>query len=201
MSKLLVLFVLYFGMVNAQTTKYYLSLGTNMVDDSFFSAYNPFKFEEQWNFGKPVSAIKFGVDIQYKWILEVSYSSNTYKAGKKVNGQILNTTKSFSSYDVQTKYYWSDENMDNDFFEKAHPFVGLGLGNVTINRVNQYGFNYSMGLMLWLFNWDDCNCRYIKNHDKLQRLGLLLQANGKSAFNQDKYGNLIEYQLMLVYKF
>ncbi len=185
----------------AQQPKYYFSVGTNMVDDSFFSTYNPFNFEEQWNFGKPISAIKFGVDLDYRWIVEVGYSSNTYEVGKKVNGQILTAAKSFTSYDIQTKYYWSDENMDSDFFEKINPFVGLGVGKVIIDSVNQYGFNYSMGLMLWLFNWDDCNCRYIKNHDKLQRLGLLLQANGKSAFDQDKYGNLIEYQLMLVYKF
>ena len=77
-----------------------------MVDDSFFSTYNPFNFEEQWNFGKPISAIKFGVDLDYRWIVEVGYSSNTYEVGKKVNGQILTAAKSFTSYDIQTKYYY-----------------------------------------------------------------------------------------------
>lgn len=185
----------------AQQTKYYISVGTNMVDDSFFTSYNPFEFEEQWHFGKTISAFKFGVDMDNRWIIEAGFSSNNYSIGKRVNGQIITSPKEYKSYDLQLKHYWSDEIYEAAFFEKMHPFVALGVGNIVLDQTNRFHVNYGLGAMIWLFDWDDCSCRYIKNHDKLQRLGLLLQANGKSALNQKEYGNLLEYQVMVVYKF
>lgn len=185
----------------AQQTKYYVSIGTNMVDDSFFTSYNPFEFEEQWHFGGLVSAFKFGFDVNNQWMLELGYASNTYEIGKRVNGQILTSAKDYMAYDLQAKHFWSNEQLKGSFFNKVHPFIAVGVGNVVLDQINRWNVNYGIGAMFWLINWSNCGCNYFNDESQLQRIGLLLQANGKSALNQKEFGNLLEYHTMIVYKF
>lgn len=182
--------------------KIYASVGVSVVDDSFSSTYNPFEFDKQWNIGGFPSVFKLGFDFRKQWIVEGSYSVNTLKSGKLVNGKILKSDRDFKSYEMQVKYYLGGEKYRLNILEYVNPFIAAGYGNTTINNVSRGNFVYGFGTYIWLYNRKDCDCNYIKKRSKDIIVGLLLQTVGKSSISLESVsGNQIEHNASIVVKF
>jgi OOP family OmpA-OmpF porin len=173
-----------------------VSLGINVIDDSFTSTYNPINISETWHIGKIPSYFSFSKKVMDRTFLEIQILSNNYKKGKLVDGSILLTEKKYMSIDFFTKYriFHSDE--DTYSFD---PFVALGTGYTSIGKTEHYTINYGLGLYFWFPKSKYCDCSY--NRSKRGNLGILISTFGKSSFKQSIYGNQIQHTLGLVYRF
>jgi len=184
--------------------KIYASAGISMVDDSYVKTYNPFGFDKQWNIGGFPSSFKLGVDFRKQWILEGSYSINTLKTGKLVNGKILKVARDYKSYEMQVKYYFGGEKYRLKVLDYVNPFLAFGYGTTDIDNIPRNNAVYGFGTYIWLYNRKDCDCSYLKKRSKDLNIGLLLQTVGKSPLSssmQSIYGNQIEHNASIVVKF
>lgn len=184
--------------------KIYASVGISMVDDSYVKTFNPIRLNNQWNIGGFPTAFKLGVDYRKQWIFEGSYSINTLKEGKLVNGKILKTNRDYKSYELQAKYYFGVDKYPIKLLEHINPFIAAGYGTTDIDNVPRNNIVYGFGTYIWLFNRKDCDCSYLKKRSKDLNIGLLLQTVGKSppsTTKQSIYGNQIEHSASIVVKF
>jgi OOP family OmpA-OmpF porin len=173
-----------------------VSLGINVIDDSFTSTYNPINISETWHIGKIPSYFSFSKKVMDRTFLEIQILSNNYNIGKLVDGSILLTDKKYMSIDLFTKYriFHSDE--DTYSFD---PFVALGTGYTAIEKTEHYTINYGLGLYFWFPKSKYCDCSIYRN--KRGNFGILISTFGKSSFKQSLYGNQIQHTLGLVYRF
>lgn len=176
------------------------SLGMNIVDDSFTSTYNPLNTSESWNIGKIPSYFSLSSEIIDRTFLEVQISSNEYQKGKLVNGNILLTNKKYFSVDFLTKFklLHSDKYtaLSSSLFD---PFISLGTGYTTIEKIDYYTINYGIGFYFWFPKSKYCNCHFNGNNGG--NLGVLFSSLAKSSFKQSLYGNQIQHNFGLVYRF
>lgn len=173
-----------------------VSLGSNVVDDSFTSYYKPFNISEQWHAGKLPSYFSFSTEIATRLFLEFQLSSNYYEKGKLVNGSILLTDKNYFAMDFLSKYRLLNPNYN--FLNTAlfDPFVSVGIGNSKIDKTDFYTLNYGLGSYFWFPKSKYCNCTF--NNKFPGNIGVLISGLGKSSFSQSLNGNQIQYAFGLV---
>jgi hypothetical protein len=173
----------------------YISVGMNVIDDSFTSSYNPFEVYKTWHTGRLPSYFSITNQIGKRVLLELQVTTNTYDKGKLVDGNLLTASKKYFSTDLLAKYMLISSDDDSFLFD---PFIVTGAGYTTIDTSKFYTINYGVGLYYWFNNSNYCNCNY--GNQSGGEFGMLFSSIAKSSIEQDLYGNQIQYNLGLVYR-
>jgi hypothetical protein len=201
--KYLLLLLLFCTTINAQDrykSKYpfKILLGSNVIDDSYTSQNQPFRFQDNWNVAYYPS--HFGAELLLNNFFSIgtALTLNNYKTGKLVDGNIITKDQNYIAFDVYTKIDISDINWKLEILPHFSPYIIAGFGISEINEIQRTTFNYGVGTYFWfkLFT-DECNC----HKSILDNLGIFIQTQGKSSFKPEIFGNQIQHAIGIVYRF
>lgn len=176
-----------------------VSLGMNIVDDSFTSNSNPFNVSEEWNVGNFPSYFNYSGELLDRTYIEFNVSTNEYKKGKLVNGSFILKEMKYFAIDFTVKYKLL--NPDYNFLSSNvfDPFLTIGLGETKIDKFNFYTINYGCGFYFWFPKSKYCNCA--SNSNQGGNFGLIITTLGKSSMDQAAYGNQIQHSFGLAFRF
>ncbi len=200
--KILVLFVSLSAFAQIREQEDYpnrFSVGINIIDDTYTKTRKVSDYTKQWN--SAVYPSRFGYE---RWInesfgVEASLSLNKFKKGKLIDGYINPQDLSHLAIDLNGKYYLNNAisavfNYDLEY----EPFIVAGLGHTSIETFDSYqNINYGLGVIFW---FGPKQKSFVRG-SFLNSLGFYAQTLGKSSFDQEKFGNEIQYSAGLMYKF
>ncbi len=200
--KILVLFVSLSAFAQIREQEDYpnrFSVGINIIDDTYTKTRKVSDYTKQWN--SAVYPSRFGYE---RWInesfgVEASLSLNKFKKGKLIDGYINPQDLSHLAIDLNGKYYLNNAisavfNYDLEY----EPFIVAGLGHTSIETFDSYqNINYGLGVIFW---FGPKQKSFVRGNF-LNSLGFYAQTLGKSSFDQEKFGNEIQYSAGLMYKF
>ena len=200
--KILVLFVSLSAFAQIREQEDYpnrFSVGINIIDDTYTKTRKVSDYTKQWN--SAVYPSRFGYE---RWInesfgMEASLSLNKFKKGKLIDGYINPQDLSHLAIDLNGKYYLNNAisavfNYDLEY----EPFIVAGLGHTSIETFDSYqNINYGLGVIFW---FGPKQKSFVRGNF-LNSLGFYAQTLGKSSFDQEKFGNEIQYSAGLMYKF
>ena len=201
--KYILLFLMYCTSIYAQDrykSKYpfKLLIGTNVIDDSYTSLHQPFRFQDNWNVAYYPSYFGAELLLNNYFSVGTAITVNKYAAGKLIDGKVISKAQNYMAFDVYTKIDASDINWKLNVFPHVAPYFIVGLGVSEINSVSRATMNYGLGTYIWfkLFT-DECECE----NSLLDNLGVFIQTQGKSSFKPAVYGNQIQHSIGIVYRF
>jgi len=200
--KILVLFVSLSAFAQIREQEDYpnrFSVGINIIDDTYTKTRKVSDYTKQWN--SAVYPSRFGYE---RWInesfgVEASLSLNKFKKGKLIDGYINPQDLSHLAIDLNGKYYLNNAisavfNYDLEY----EPFIVAGLGHTSIETFDSYqNINYGLGVIFW---FGPKQKSFVRGNF-LNSLGFYAQTLGKSSFDQETFGNEIQYSAGLMYKF
>lgn len=193
-----IIFSSFFQSTLMSQEKIVLTLGGNIIDDSFTSTFNPVASSEQWNSSIKPSYFSLAIEVANRTFIEIASGTNSYKKGKLVDGNILLEDGNYAALDLALKYKLINPSTTSYGHPKIDPFVSVGTGQTKINQEKRLTINYGFGLYIWFAKSKNCNC--YSNTSDVSRLGLIFQTQGKSSLNQKKYGNQIQHVFGFVYR-
>lgn len=175
-----------------------VTLGINVVDDSFTSDSNPFNFLTNWNFKKPFY-VAYTRNVSRAFNVVANFTYNEYEADKLVDGRNIEEGEIYFSIDGMLQYDLSSWSKDetSGLFYYIKPFLTVGLGYSSIADLGRPTYNYGFGLNFWfesLFEYEDTSSIF-------KDLGLSFQTQGKSSFEPKELGNQIQHLAGLIYRF
>ncbi len=178
-----------------------VSVGINIIDDTFTKTHKLVDVTAQWNVTNFPSKFSYERWISTNFSIETSVSVNKYKKGKLIDGAINPKDLNYFALDINAKYDLNDF-INNKIIEIDYvfdPYLIGGLGQTSVDGFQTYTtFNYGFGTNLWFASesWDFGN---LKNF--IDNAGIFVQVQGKSSFAQKKFGNEIQYSVGLIYRF
>lgn len=176
-----------------------ITVGINIIDDSYTSKHQSFNREE-WNITKYPSYFSYNRAISDKISIEGAFSFNKYKISKLVDGNYIKENKDYAAMDLSLKYnFLNGLNTNSNFLANFSPFIMAGLGTTSKGNQQYANINYGAGFYYWFNSSDNCNCS-IKS-SSLGTLGLIFQTMGKSSFDNKQYGNYIQHSMGIAYRF
>jgi len=176
-----------------------ISVGINIVDDTFTKTHKLSDVTAQWNAALYPSKFSYERWISTNFSLEATISINKYKKGKLIDGWINQRDLSYFAFDINAKFDLNniiDKIIDIEY--NFDPYLIGGFGLTDVGNLETYiTTNYGFGTNLW-FGSECFGCR---NSTFTDNLGIFVQVQGKSSFVQKKFGNEIQYSAGLIYRF
>ena len=126
---------------------------------------------------------------------DMSISVNKYNKGKLVDGVYIKNEKNYAAIDIAIKYDLINVIPALDFTPGFSPYTKFCTGLTAINDETRMTVNYGLGCYFWLASLENNS-----HSNPWTRVGFVLQTQGKSSFNQKKYGNQIQHSAGLVYR-
>ncbi len=163
------------------TSTWILGVGTNIVDDSGDTFDALFDIKETWHAVPYPSRLSIGRYFKSGLGLEAIASYNRYKAGKRVDGLILNENKTYYAIDTRLSYDLNKLIGQTGFFD---PYLGVGLGYTQANDQGRGTYNAVIGFRTWFSD----------------HFGLDFSSSGKWSLNTDATNHL-QHAVGVVYQF
>jgi len=163
------------------SSSWILGIGTNIVDDSGDAFDALFDIKETWHAVPYPSRVSIGRYFKSGLGVEAIASYNTYKAGKRVDGLILNEDKTYYAIDTRLSYDLNKLVGQTGFFD---PYVGVGVGYTQANDQGRGTYNAVIGFRTWFSD----------------RFGLDFSSSGKWRMNTNATNHL-QHAVGLVYQF
>jgi len=167
-----------------------VGLGWNVIDDDGKPFNKLFNASNSWNVVPYPSKLSCEKDLIQGWSVEVAVNYNQLKTGKTVNNDVLKSTGSFISADINGKFSFLD--LIKNKIPYFDPYVLHGYG-YTYRGVGKYSSvptaNIGLGFNVWVY--DDM-------------IGINVQSQAKFAINSPFIktgGNYLQHSLGIVYKF
>jgi OmpA-OmpF porin, OOP family len=206
LSKFLKITFVFFFLANitckAQTRdsfKNRISIGFNIIDDSFSLKNKMFNIQEEWNVVAYPSYFSYGTKASENLFFDVVLSLNKYNKGKLVDGYYIPSDRNYAALDISLKYYLNAINNNYEIIPGVEPFVSFGLGFTSIDDEIRPTLNYGVGIYFWFSSLENCDCKIYNSW--ADNFGVMLQTQGKSSFEQKVYGNQIQHVFALVFKY
>lgn len=183
-----------------------ITIGVNIVDDSFSSKYKPFNIEENWNFKSPIY-LGYTRKISKRINIHGMMTLNTYKPGKLVDGVYINDSRKYVALDAMIHYDLSKINENWYPLDGFKPYLILGFGTTSIKSIERIKVNeritvnYGLGLNFWFSSFEDANCNCLNRESIFGNMGVSFQTIGKSSFRQKIFGNQIQHLIGLMYRY
>ena len=178
-----------------------VSVGINIIDDTFTKTHKLVDATAQWNATIFPSKLSYERWISTNFSVEASISANKYKEGKLIDGAINQKDLSYFAFDINAKYDLNDF-INNKIIQIDYvfdPYLIGGLGLTDVGSFQTYTtVNYGFGTNLW-FGSESWNFGNSTNF--IDNIGIFVQVQGKSSFVQKKFGNEIQYSAGLIYRF
>ena len=114
-----------------------LLIGTNVIDDSYTSLHQPFRFQDNWNVAYYPSYFGAELLLNNYFSVGTAITVNKYAAGKLIDGKVISKAQNYMAFDVYTKIDASDINWKLNVFPHVAPYFIVGLGVSEINSVSR----------------------------------------------------------------
>jgi len=163
-------------------------LGWTVIDDDGRPFNQLFEAEKAWNVVPYPSKVSVEKGLIQGWSVEAAINYNQLKDGKLVNGDIVSSSRSFLSVDINGKFSFAEFMKKRSFFD---PYLLHGYGftwrDVTTHHTVAT-FNIGLGFNCWFYN---------------DKVGINVQSQAKFALTSPiiKTGaNYLQHSLGIVYK-
>lgn len=197
-----IVLIVNFQKMNAQSysgkDQFRVTIGMNIVEDSFSTQRSVFNNSQNWNLVSYPSYFGISTFIGERFILEAAYTINQYEKGSLIDGKIITDKMDYLALDATVKFNLKSTESENAFLTNLDPFIGVGLGYTEIATDGHATFNYGLGTYIWLNEFSDW---FNGSSKHVSAIGFVIQTQGKSSFEQQKFGNQIQHSFGLVYRF
>lgn len=163
-------------------------IGWNVIDDDGKPFNKLFSAKNSWNVLPYPSKISCEKGLIQGWSVEAAANYNQFKDGKIVNNDLVTTTKSFISVDINAKFSFSEFMKKKSFFD---PYLLHGYG-FTWRDMSKHTsvatLNIGLGFNCWLYN---------------DIIGINVQSQAKFALTTPfikTSANYLQHSLGIVYK-
>jgi OmpA-OmpF porin, OOP family len=171
--------------------------GVNIIDDSFSLGKDLFDVKNKYNIVPYPSYFGASYQLNDDFTIESTISLNNYKVGKLVDGERITKEMRYYAVDSNFKYDFSNLDWNYQIIPQLNPYLLAGMGITSIDDKIRATVNYGIGTYFWFELFSD------KEYDEsiLYNIGIVIQIQGKSSFEQKIFGNQLEHSLAIVYRF
>lgn len=177
--------------VKRSTTRspWIIGLGWNVIDDDGKPFDKLFDANNSWHVVPYPSKLSCEKVFIQGWSIEAAANYNQMKSGKTVNNDVVKSTQTFISFDINGKFSFS-EFMKNKIFFDPYLLHGFGYTYRGVGKLSHAPTaNIGLGFNCWVY--DDM-------------IGIRVQSQAKFAIASPfitSSGNYLQHSLGIVYKF